>query len=235
MARAVRPQATRAPRQEPRGRASAQQRRSRPPRSQAQQRQAAVRAHLAREAKLRRRRRLRWISLFVAAVLVVGSLLWLIWFSLKKIEEHAAPADPARAFDPVPCQIRDLTTELSREGNIGGQPITIAVAVKNTGSKVPCSMETSDQDFKVTIETGDVKVFDSQTCEAGISAARLLLDKDVATTQKFTWNGMYSAQMCAASSPAAPGSYVARVYYMGEEMTPKGLPFEIIAAPSPTN
>lgn len=206
--------------------------RSRDGRSHAHQRQAAIRAHQLRAVK-QRRRQLRWISLILAFLLVIAASLWLVWFSLKKIEEHAAPPDPARAFDPVPCQLDFLTTELSREGNTGGQPIAISVSVKNTGSKVPCSMETSASDFKVTINTGDIKVFDSETCEAGISAPRLLLDKGVTTTQTFTWNGMYGGKMCGSNAPAAAGSYVANVYYMGEKMTEKGLPFQVFSAPVP--
>ncbi len=95
-------------------------------------------------------------------------------------------------------------------------------------------METSPKDFKVTIETGDLKVFDSATCDVGVSAPRLLLSKDVESNQKITWNGMYSGKLCSTTTPANPGTYIARVYYLGEELTAKGYAFELNApAPPP--
>ncbi len=90
-------------------------------------------------------------------------------------------------------------------------------------------METSPKDFKVTIETGDLKVFDSATCDVGVSAPRLLLSKDVESNQKIKWNGMYSGKICSTTTPANPGTYVARVYYMGEELSVQGYVFELKA------
>ncbi|WP_216388507.1 hypothetical protein [Arcanobacterium phocae] len=198
------------------------------------QRRRAARAQAGREALLRRRRTRKRIAGVVGAIVAIAATIWLVSFSLQKIQEQTAPPDPARAFDPVPCSVEDLSATLSHQGSVSGRPVNIGIKVKNSRSKAPCVMETSPKDFKVTIETGDLKVFDSATCDVGVSAPRLLLSKDVESNQKITWNGMYSGKLCSTTTPANPGTYIARAYYLGEELTAKGYAFELVApAPPP--
>ncbi|QJC21292.1 hypothetical protein [Arcanobacterium buesumense] len=201
--------------------------------SPAMRREIAARNKARRAAIIRRRRMMKLVSWVVIGVGLIVAVMWLIGFSLKKIEEHATPPDPAVALEPVPCQIDQLSAKLSSQGRTAGQPVNVAVTMKNTRGKVPCVMETSAKDFTLTLKTGKATVFDSRACEAGISAPRLLLSKDMETTQTFTWNGMYSGQVCSTAGPAAPGTYVAHVKYMGEELTAKGYVFELQAPPAP--
>lgn len=197
-------------------------------------RNRVLRARRAQAAAAAQRRRMLKLGGSIAGfIILLVAVVGLVIFSLKKIEEHATPPDPAAAFEPIPCEMDMVAADISHTGSIAGQPVAVNVTVKNARSRVPCVMKTSLQDFKVTITTGDLKVFDSETCEAGIAAPRLLLDKDVASEQTFTWNGQYSGKICSTTGPASPGTYVARAFYQGKELTSKGYVFELGGASAP--
>lgn len=196
------------------------------PRLTAAQREV-MRLRHAKRTILRRRLSIAGVLLFF----IVG-FIFVARYSLAKIDEHTTATDPAVDFTPVVCTPDMLDTTLYKNGDYAGQKVDVGVEVTNTGSDVPCYLEPADNPIRVEITSGDQTVFDSVQCSVPVVSQRLLLSPDLTTRPIVSWDGLNGGATCSGTTPATSGTYVARAYFDGEEMTEQGLVFELFDPPA---
>jgi hypothetical protein len=117
-------------------------------------------------------------------------------------------SEPAQSgpVDPASCSPRDLdVTMAAQAGN--SAPTTFDLTLHNA-SDVACLVDAGDTSLKLTVHSGEDRVWSSADCVAEPTERELLLDAGDSAETTIRWDGSRSAKGCPADQGTAqPGSY----------------------------
>lgn len=176
-----------------------------------------------------------WVRRLILAIVLVGLLLWVVWWLSGLFNEAAQPGttpsptsspsvsesvseDPARA-----CTNEDLsvvtTTPLSFDGS--DPPATFTVTVTLT-SDSPCAVDPK-VDSKIVVKSGEETWFDSTECPGyapyGSQTERFIL-QDEPRELNASWNFGRGDDACVGEPKAKKGFYWVTATVQGVEAEP---------------
>lgn len=194
------------------------------------------------------RRRLVVAAVLLTVIVAVISLVWAAVMSVSSVQRAVSNyvhRDELTALnrEEVPdtilstgisdCTAEQVALSLKVEANAvtAGGSIKFTAQIQHAG-KTPCLIDGSDASRVLTISSGDETIWTSALCSTG--SRSLLMSDDQKDIQTLTWNTAASSTACgaAASTPAAAGTYKARLSLRDlPEVTSDEVAFTVAAAP----
>lgn len=169
----------------------------------------------------------RSVQLIIALVVIVLLGLGAGYYITHRIENQAAPPNPAKEFEAVACTPGMLDVELDKTTGNAGQPVNFKLTITNPEKNSPCYIDIGYENVWLEITSGDQLVYNAKVCQSGPANKQLLLDKGMKTVQELQWGGYNSGTDCKGKELSQPGTYVANLLIDDKDALSRSTVFEL--------
>jgi hypothetical protein len=125
----------------------------------------------------------------------------------RKNRKPSSPAAQSLAVPDGPCDLSDLTLTPVVTRAVGGDNVTIGLAITSTESPA-CTFEVSPTSVVMRIVQGEDRIWSTQDCPDVLPTIEVVARPEVPGFASVIWNGRRSAPGCPASTTwLLPGTF----------------------------
>lgn len=171
---------------------------------------------IAEQQALIRRRKIIWLGMLVAGIVLVGILGINLLNGRAGTAETAQP-HPTEKWAPVTCSAENVTTTFTGPVEaLAGHEVMFSITVENQSDQHPCYFDAGWSNVDITVTSGDDRVMSTKECQLGDENKQLLLDRSASATFTVSWPGGIGESACTAPdvNPSQPGTYVAHLTFV---------------------